>query len=216
MTKASKRVVVHPQAPDPARRLVNVVASAMRRQPTQARRHILAGNVGVNLNITRKPDRILKPGDIVDIFPEEEKVKVPKVKSVPFPKKLLVIYEDSQLLVVDKPAGLLSVPTTKGDRKTMLSLVELYLQEEDPNAEVYSLQRLDRDVSGVMLFAKDETTYLKLREQFEANKPSRKYVAIIAGQLKTETGTFRTYLATGKNLKRYSVKNEKEGELAIT
>lgn len=216
MTNPPKRVVVHPQAPAPARRLVNVVASAMRRPPSQARRHILGGYVGVNQNITRKPDRILNPGDTVDVFPEEEKIKVAKVKSVPFPKKLHVLYEDSQLLVVDKPAGLLSVPTKKGDRKTMLSLVELYLQEEDPHAEVYSLQRLDRDVSGVMLFAKDEPTYLKLREQFEANKPSRKYVAIIAGQLKTDTGTFRTYLATGKDLKRYSVKNEKEGELAIT
>jgi 23S rRNA pseudouridine1911/1915/1917 synthase len=211
-------IVVHPQAPVPARRLVQVVSNFLRRTPAQARREILAGNIHVNGQACAKPERLLKPGDKVELIRivEEPRLKPGKVKPLPFPRKLSVIFEDAQLLVADKPAGLLSVAAKQGDRKTMIALVENYLKRFDPQARVFSLQRLDRDVSGVMVFAKDEATYEALRAQFEANKPERKYVAIVSGALKDESGTFRSYLATGKHLTRHSVKNPRHGELAIT
>ncbi|MBX3417101.1 MAG: RluA family pseudouridine synthase [Pirellulaceae bacterium] len=218
MPKKPPSIVIHPQAPAPARRLVQVVSNFLRRTPARARREILAGNIYVNGQACGKPERLLKPGDKVELIRpvEEPRQKPGKVKNTPFPKKLEVIFEDAQLLVADKPAGLLSVATQKGDRKTMIALVESYLKKFDSQARIYSLQRLDRDVSGVMVFAKDEATYEALRGQFSANKPERKYVAIVSGSLKDDAGTFRSYLATGKHLTRHSVKNPKHGELAIT
>jgi 23S rRNA pseudouridine1911/1915/1917 synthase len=188
----------------------------MKNKMSVARKHILDGFVGVNLAITRKPDQILNPGDVVEIFPGEEKIKLVKPKSISTPKKLKVWYEDSNILAVEKPAGLLAMPTRDDAKKTLLEAVRKHLGLVGTDQRVYCLQRLDRDVSGVVVFAKDEPSYERLREQFQENKPRRKYVAIVAGKVKDESGTFRSYIATGKHLKRFSVKSEKQGELAIT
>lgn len=216
MTRSENRLVVPKNLPEPARQLVQLVAGHLKRNLTRARRQITAGLVSVNLELVRRPHQILKPGDVIQIFPEEKPIKLPQPKSLRFPHKLQVIYEDSQLLVVDKPAGLLAVPAHRGDRKTLLQLAENYLDATAETSEVFCLQRLDRDVSGVVVFAKDQASYDHLRQQFQNNKPKRKYVAIVAGVLQADSGTFRSYLATGKHLKRYSVKNPKHGELAIT
>ncbi len=218
MAQKNPSITVHPKAPLPARRLWQVVASLLGVTPAKSRREISAGTIRVNRRVCSRPERVLEPGDRVEYVrtAPEPKVKLPKVKSIRLPRRLSVIFEDSHIIVADKPAGLLSVPAKKGDRKTMLALVERHLHNFDPEAKVFALQRLDRDVSGVMIFAKDEPTYLALRAQFETNKPERKYVAIVAGKVADDSGTFRSYLATGKHLARHSVKNPKHGELAIT
>ncbi|MEZ6096280.1 MAG: RluA family pseudouridine synthase [Pirellulaceae bacterium] len=176
---------------------------------------MLAGNVYVNSNVVRRPDQVLNPGDTVHVMPPEKKLKLVQPKFAQTPKHLKVWYEDNYILVVDKPAGLLAMPTRDVTKKTLLEAVRKYLSL-DKDERVYCLQRLDRDVSGVVVFAKDEPTYESLRQQFQDNKPSRKYVAIVAGIMKDDQGTFKSYLATGKHLKRHSVKNPKQGELAIT
>ena len=78
------------------------------------------------------------------------------------------------------------------------------------------MHRLDRDVSGVLVMAKSLAVAEKLRNQFAQRKPDRQYIAIVAGNMKNDSGTVRNYLATDANLNRYAVADPSQGELAIT
>src|SRR5262249_52015609 len=80
----------------------------------------------------------------------------------------------------------------------------------------YSVHRLDRGVSGLLVFGKTPEIVRQLKDQFAASKPEREYVAIVAGQMRQQHGTFESLLATDKDLTRFSTDDETIGQLAIT
>jgi len=128
-----------------------------------------------------------------------------------------LIYEDDQLLVVDKAAHVLTVPTEEGERKTLLEAVDRYLQRSGRGDHAQVMQRLDRGTSGVLVLAKTDIAYERLRAQFAAHKPLREYLAIVAGLLPKDKGVFESYLKTGTDLSRYSTRAaDTGGEIAIT
>jgi 23S rRNA pseudouridine1911/1915/1917 synthase len=127
-----------------------------------------------------------------------------------------VVHDDEQLVVVNKPAGLLTVPTPKREANTLQSQVRKWLDKQQPQAMAICVHRLDRGVSGLLVFAKSIETADRLRDQFAARKPDRRYVAIVQGELETAQGTYQSYLATDSSLNRYSVSDPTGGELAIT
>lgn len=128
-----------------------------------------------------------------------------------------IVYEDSHLIVVDKAANVLTVATERGgERNTLVSRVSNYLKHTGTRRNALVVHRLDRGVSGVLVFAKSQRMLAALQEQFKQRKPDRRYVAIVAGQLRRESGTIRSHLTTGKSLNQYSTRNTESGELAIT
>jgi 23S rRNA pseudouridine1911/1915/1917 synthase len=127
------------------------------------------------------------------------------------------VFEDSHLIVVNKAANVLTVATDRGgERNTLVSRVSHYLKHTGRRREALVVHRLDRGVSGLLVFAKSQRMLAALQAQFKERKPDRQYIAIVAGMLERESGTYRSHLATGKTLNQYSTRDESQGELAIT
>jgi len=127
-----------------------------------------------------------------------------------------VSFEDDHLIVVDKSAGTLTVPTDRDEVNTLVERVSIYLNHSRTKRKAWLVHRLDRDVSGLVVFGKQEQIAAALIEQFKQRKPERVYTAIVAGVVASDQGTFRSHLATGKNLERYATRESSETETAIT
>lgn len=107
---------------------------------------------------------------------------------------LVVVYEDASLLVVDKPPGLLAVPLgRRGQSRSLVDLVEAHLRSQGKRRPQV-VHRIDRDTSGLVMFAKDGATLGHLKAQFLRREPERVYQAIVHGHPTPEDGTWRDHL----------------------
>ena len=164
-----------------------------------------------------QPWQRLSPGDLVEVCYDPHQRYHPK-KKLPRHLGFDILLEDEHLIVVVKPAGWLTVPTPNRESNTLIQRVSDYLTKANRRhrVRVQAVQRLDRGVSGVLVFAKTNDVAIGLREQFQQHKPERLYFAIVAGRVEADAATFRSHLTTNKNLHRYSTDDEDAGELAIT
>lgn len=211
-----KSMTVHERMPEPARRLVNLVQQLLRQGKSQAAHAIRDGLAYVNGMCVRKAEAMLRPGDVLEIRLPPAKAPI-VAQTSPFRQPLEIVYNDEHLVVVNKPPGLLTVPTPYKEKTTLISLVDRWIQSRERLGQAYCVHRLDRGVSGLLVFAKWLKIAELLRNQFEARKPQRRYVAIVDGVVKQPQGTFRTYIATDKKtLQRYSTQDTEAGQLAIT
>lgn len=210
-----KTIVVNERLPWPARKLQNIVQQALKVAKAQATRVIQDGGVRVNGYFLRQPHQMLEVGDQVEIEYEASDY-VPQPKPVDTFEEMEVLFEDQHLIVVNKPPALLTVPTPYRERNTLISLIEKRMQREGTGKQAFCVHRLDRGVSGVLVFGKQLEMATALRDQFEQRKPQRHYVAIVGGHVPDREGTFETHLTTDKHLYRHSTDDPEEGELAIT
>ena len=127
--------------------------------------------------------------------------------------KLDIVYEDKWIIVVNKPSHLLTISTDNEKEKTLFHKVMLYEKRKNKNNKVFIVHRLDKDTSGLVLFAKDEKLKFKLQNNWD-KEAKRGYVAIVHGKTKDKE-TLESYLAETKTLMVYST-DEKNGKLAIT
>ena len=126
-----------------------------------------------------------------------------------------IIDEDRELIVINKPAGLLSMAGGNEKEKTAYHLVGEYLKSKNKNARVFIVHRLDKETSGVLLFAKNEIIKNKLQNNWNDIVYKRGYLAIIEGKLKKKHGTIKNHLDESKTQMVYIANNGK-GKLAIT
>lgn len=166
---------------------------------------LTSGQVQVDGRSVTRHDHPLAPGRRVCIRPEGG-----RRASLPFP----VLYEDGRLLVVDKPAGLLSMASDKEKERTAYRMATDYVRGEDPAGRVFIVHRLDRDTSGVLLFAKDEAMKRALQDDWENLVLRRGYVAVVEGAPPKEQDTVRTLLRENAAHKVYSVRSG--GKQAVT
>lgn len=128
-------------------------------------------------------------------------------------KKLDIIYEDKELIVVNKPAKKLTIATNKEELNTLYHEVYEYVHKKNKRNRIFIVHRLDKDTSGVVLFSKNEKLKYLLQDNWnEITK--RSYLAIVEGIVKYK-GTVKSYLKETKTLLTYS-SNKKDGKLAIT
>lgn len=125
---------------------------------------------------------------------------------------LNVLYEDRDILVVDKPPKLLCICDEKGGN-TLYKQVSEYVKLANKSCKVFIVNRLDRDTSGIVVFAKNMDMKNKLQENWKS--VTRKYVAVVHGDTK-ESGVIKSYLTEDSNHFVYSVKDEKLGKFSIT
>ena len=118
--------------------------------------------------------------------------------------------------MVNKKAGVLSLPTEKSTGNTLFDRLKLYVNHSRSGRDCFVVHRLDREISGLLVFAKSNVGAELLQTQFNDNAPVRKFTAIVNGNLEPESGKWESYLATASNLDQYQVYNEKDGQLAIT
>lgn len=125
--------------------------------------------------------------------------------------RFTVVYEDDTLIAVDKAAGVLTVPTPRRERNTLVDLVSAHVRRR-----VIVVHRLDRDTSGVLVFAKSEVAARALMDDWHRHKAERRYDAVVHGAPTRDEGEVRQHLATdARTLDRRVVRAE-AGELAIT
>ena len=123
---------------------------------------------------------------------------------------VVALFEDHHLIVIDKPAGLLSVATDFKKENTLHAL----LKSRPPYRRIYPVHRLDRDTSGVLVFAKSEQAKEGLKKQFEDRSIVRCYKALIEGNLPKDSGTWESSLIDDKNF--YVRSTPKGGKRAVT
>lgn len=128
-------------------------------------------------------------------------------------QKLDILYEDKFIIIVNKPSNLLTVSTDKEKERTLFHYVFDYLKKKHKNNKVFIVHRLDKDTSGIVMFAKDEKTKFYLQENWDKFK--RNYVAVVNGRLEKNKGVLKSYLMETKTHLTYSV-DDKNGKLAIT
>lgn len=104
-----------------------------------------------------------------------------------FPRELAVLYEDDSVVAVNKPPGLLAVPAPGSDAPSALSLLAEHLGNH--RQPIFTVHRIDRFASGVLLFAKTRADRDALVRQFLAHTPVRRYLAVVRGHLSTQQGT---------------------------
>ena len=154
------------------------------------------GNVYVNDKSITKYNYELNSGDIVVI----------KFKS----KEIDILYEDKDLIIVNKPSGLLTVSTDKCNN-TLYRKVSNYVKESNKNNKIFIVNRLDKDTSGIVVFAKNERVKKILQDNWNDIVRIRKYVAVVNGVTK-QKDEIKSYL----NEKDTYVYSFKTGKLAIT
>ena len=132
------------------------------------------------------------------------------------PGGLKLLYEDRDLLVVDKPSGLLTMGTERDKTRTAYCLATDYVRKGNPKSRnrVFIVHRLYRDTSGVLLFAKTEAAKEILQGQWEVTE--KKYLAIVHGHLARKEGTISTYLAENSAHNVYSTTDPQKGKLSHT
>jgi RluA family pseudouridine synthase len=129
---------------------------------------------------------------------------------------LVLLYEDRDILVVDKPAGLLTVGTDSDKSRTAYFVLTNYVRSNNPRSRnrIFIVHRLDRDTSGVLVFAKNEEAKLRLQEQWQETE--KKYLAVVHGQCKNRSETITTYLAENKAHVVYTTSDPSKGKLSHT
>ncbi|HEX9408443.1 MAG TPA: RluA family pseudouridine synthase [Methylomirabilota bacterium] len=134
---------------------------------------------------------------------------------VPFPRGLGLVHEDAAVVVVDKQPGLLSMATERERERTAYRLLWDYLAAQRPRARPFIVHRLDRETSGLLVFAKSEATKRHLQAQFEARTVERVYVALVRGKVRRDAGTLESRLVEDKSLRVHATAGP-EGKTAIT
>jgi 23S rRNA pseudouridine1911/1915/1917 synthase len=175
---------------------------------TTVKQRIAHGNVRVNGRMITNPSVMLKVGDEVEYV--RQVVKINKVKP-PYP----VLFEDDAILVAMKPAGLLTI----GDRglggTSFYQQMQAYVKENSKGRErLFIVHRLDREVSGILLFAKSEKLQEEIKNHWAESK--KLYYALVEGQPENEQGTIRSWLIEGHDQRVYSVKEQEGAKLGIT
>ncbi|MDR2540106.1 MAG: RluA family pseudouridine synthase [Chlamydiales bacterium] len=122
-----------------------------------------------------------------------------------------VLYEDEAVIVVEKPEGMLSVATDFETKNTLQNILKIRLRRKN----VFAVHRLDRETSGIMMFACSESAKQSLKTQFEKSQIQKTYYALVEGKLATQQGCWQSYL---KEDEKYFVRSTsiENGKLAIT
>lgn len=162
----------------------------------------------VDNNIQTQYNYPLKPRMKVQISKEKHKHE--------FRHPLLkILYEDAYLIVVEKKEGLLSVATERQKERTAQHILNEYVKRQHRNNRVFVVHRLDRETSGVMMYAKDEKTQHTLRDNWHDIVRDRRYVALVMGEMEKDQGVVQTWL-TDRQLYVSSSNYDDGGKLSIT
>lgn len=177
------------------------------------KRVINNGNVIINSQVVKKPSYLLKGGEYI-------KIKLPEIKSSPLkplPVKIDVIYSDEHIIIINKPAGVLSQPSDYERQNTVVNGVMHrfgklpYLENPDAQGLVH---RLDRNVSGIMVLGKTKGALFDLYNQFKKRIVQKEYLAVVEGVIRQDRIVIETPIELYKKIWRAKV--SKRGKKAIT
>jgi len=162
------------------------------------------GRVEVDGRVVRAAGARVGPSD---------RVTLGRRVTVPFPPSLVLVHEDEDLLVIEKPEGLLTIATESERERTVYRLLWDYLQAQRPPRRPFIVHRLDRETSGLLVVAKSFRAKRHLQAQFEARDVARIYVAVVEGRVGPQEGKIESRLVQDRGLR---VRSRAGGRHAIT
>ncbi len=205
------RILTYTNLSDSAVPLMEFIAA---RRPdskrTDIKKWLKYGHFKVNGNVSTKFDTPVEPGAevLLNISRPFPVFRHPRVK---------LVYEDDHVIVIHKGYGLLSV-ATESHRKdeNAFDIIKAYIKEESPLNKLYVVHRLDRDTTGLMMFAKSKEAQETLRHNWNNIILERQYVAVLEGYLEENKGFVKSRLAENSEFVVYSTDNPEEGRIAVT
>lgn len=147
-----------------------------------------------------------------------QKIRINKAMNLPKEQQdeLNIIYEDDDIIVINKPAGLLSIATDKEKEHTAYNMLTAYVRLSDPENRIFSIHRLDRDTSGVLMVAKNEKIKFAFQDNWANLVTQRRYVAIVEGKVSEKNGRIKSWLKETRTMLMYSSNVVGDGVEAIT
>lgn len=179
---------------------------------TYLQKLIKEGEILINDKKVKQGYSLKEGDDVVINFPEKKKMSLDPDPSIKFE----VLYEDENVVVVNKPAGLTVHPSDNESDKTLVNgLLAKYPEIKsvgESSIRPGIVHRLDKDTSGIMIVAKNNDAYQFLKNQFQAKKSIKKYIALVAGDVRKEDGIISFPIARKRKLptKQVAVKNESQ------
>jgi 23S rRNA pseudouridine1911/1915/1917 synthase len=167
------------------------------------------GQVSVDDRVETKYNHPLKPGQIVTVSKD-------KKSTAPGLIGLRILHEDDDVIVVYKDAGLLSIASAQETELTAYRQLTAHVRLKNANNRIFVLHRLDRETSGIMMFAKSERVQQKMQDNWSEVMKERTYVALVEGFVKKSQGTISSWLKESATLKMYSSQNPNDGLHAVT
>lgn len=170
---------------------------------------ILAGNgVKVNRKATTRFDEPLKPGFVVQVSRHKRSTTLKN-------QYVRIVYEDKDLVVVEKNEGILSMPST-AKQYSVKKVLDEYFEKRHFKCRAHTVHRLDRETSGLMIYAKS----IEVAQMFEADWHNivydRRYLAVVDGEVEQEGGTLKSWLKDNKAFITYSSPEDNGGKYAVT
>ena len=124
---------------------------------------------------------------------------------------LKIIFEDEYLIIIDKKEGMLSIATNKSKDQTAYSILSDHVKRYDPRNKIFVIHRLDKDTSGIMMFAKNPEVQKLVQESWGPTTKERTYVAVVQGVMAHPFGTYSSYLEESKAMIVHSSQNKNFG-----
>jgi RluA family pseudouridine synthase len=175
---------------------------------TTLRQLLQNGRVRVNGAVEKDAKVAIEADDLLDIAPKAATHRA-------LPPGVSILHEDDDVIVVLKPNGLLTVATERERENTLQAGLNRYIAGAG-RERIHVVHRLDRETSGVLVFARNFAAREALKEQFAAHSVDRMYVAIVEGAIDPPHGTIRSNLLEGRDLRMRSVDQHPDAKLAVT
>ena len=185
----------------PSKLLEFLFAAMPDRKRTNIKELLKYDQVMVNGTVTRQFDATLQAGD-------EVRINLTRAFVTFYNRRVQLVYEDDDLLVVNKGYGLLSIGNDKIREGTAYSIVRDYLKNKDPRNKVFIVHRLDQHTSGLMVFAKNIEAKEGLQHNWNNMVRRRQYVCVVEGKLVPPAGDVKSYLAENSEHVVYSTRSE--------
>ncbi len=163
---------------------------------------IKEGRVQVDHRVIKQANKEINAGQLIEVGQRKKFIQ----------EGIEILYEDNDLVVINKPSGLLSVSAAYEKTGTAHAVLKNHFHPK----RVYIVHRLDQDTSGVMVFALNEKTCTELKKLFAAHDIQREYAAVVEGKMTEKQGTWDSYLYEDKNYHVHETEENDDGERAIT
>ena len=176
---------------------------------TRVKELLTSRMVFVNHQITTQYNAPVRKGDLVQIL---KKRNVHEFHS----DKVKIIYEDAFLMVVNKSNGILTSPSSGNSAKTVKDLLNEYVKHQSKFLSVHTVHRLDRETSGLLIFAKRRDVQKAFMDNWKGHVIDRRYVAVVEGEVEKDEGTVTSWLKDNKMFVTYSSPIDNGGQYAVT
>lgn len=187
--------------------LLPFLLQAMDQGRNRTKSMLKRGQILVDQKVETRHNRELKPGQVLTVLKHALPQKTENA--------LQIIYEDEYLLVVNKSAGLLTIASSKENHVTAYRQLTEHVKQQHPKNRIFIVHRLDRDTSGIMLFAKTETVKRAFQDNWKQMIKKRQYTAVIEGKMQHQEQTMTSWLKETSTHKMYATREKSGGKKAI-